>query len=393
MKTLTEVLKKLPKPSEKLLPIDQLYTDPNIQIRMKPGDNVFGFQTNFDTGRKEGLKARILNDGEIFVPLWVWKTDKDRYCVLRGNTRLEIAREIANDPTTPVGIVDHFKKLKCIIYEGLEMEQAQALVNDQDQVRYNKADFVNYCWKLAKAGFTAVEIGMAFPEMYAEYIGTQEAKNKLFEYQKMSDKNAQRTYIHSWTRGELDQGILLAMKLGPRVMKCFILDAAKRSGILNPPVLDANGVMVGGDEQPEFNPRAKDGGSPRLQALKKALSDGNPNPELNEQFKTLIQKYIDEDAGIKDREVVSRPNIGQLKSLKDTMKSSAFKVAYGIAAGEKLLNAEAVDALSYKNEQIMEVLKRHVEKIKNPDVAALIATLIHSENVVELEARIQKFCS
>ncbi len=374
-----ETLKNLPKSKKDvMIPLEHLKTDPLIQIRFKPGEETFGFKTTFTSTYTEGLKARIVEEGAVLVPLVVWKTGDNEYTIIRGNTRYQVCKELIADPHTPQGLMANIKKLKCEVYEGITREQALSLVNDQDQQRYNKADFVNLCWKLAQSGWTYYDIALQFTDLYAEYVGTVQAKNKLAEFRVMSNRSTQMEFIKKWARGALDQGVLLAQKLGTRIQKTFLLKAAELSGLLGE-----------NDEKPEFNPLVGD----RLRELKK-LADQDPKWNVTdggEMFNIEVQKYIDEDQGILNREVKARPTVKMLEGLKTTVKSLAFKTAYDVTLGNKPENAEGIDAMTFRNEQVIKTLEELLPSIKHEEIAMVIATILRSSNTTEIVQKLAKF--
>lgn len=373
--TVLSGLKHLPKPKrDQMIPLEQLKSDPQIQIRFTPGENTFGFQTSFNSTYTEGLKARIIEEGCVLVPLTVWKTAEGEYTVIRGNTRLKVCRELINDPTTPQGVMAAIKKLKCDVYEGITRQDALALVNDQDQQRYNKADFVNLCWKLASAGWPFYEIALQYTDMYAEYVGTVQAKNKLAEFRTMTNHAAKLEFVKTWARGALDQGILLSQKLGLRVQKAFLLKAAELSNLLSKD-----------DEKPEFNPLKGD----RLKALKKIKEEkGLDSVEFNDE----INKYSAVDKGEVVEETKSRPTVKMLEGLQQGVKSEAFKVAYKVALGEKPDNAEATDLMAFRNESIMKGIEEILPSIKNDDIKQVLAMVLRSQSPVEFTKMIAKYC-
>ncbi len=397
--TIAGTLQNLPKTTVKTIPLKFLHTDNTIQIRTQAGENVFGVTLSFSSYRENALKERIVADGRIIVPLLVWQVDKEKeaYTVLRGNTRLKIANDLVNDPTTSQGLIAELKELKCEVIRGITKEQALALVNDQDQTRYSKVDYVNWAWKLYSGGFNYLDIVRSDPGFYAEYIGTQSAKAKLLEYQQCKSPSEREKILGNWARGELDQNILLAHKLGSRVRKAFLLQAAKDSGLLKMPTQKADGTPdQPGDEQPEFNPKSKDGKVSRLSVLKK-IKDNNPEKVKDDQFQELdefkqtVQRYIDEDNKIVEKKVSNRPAEGKLIEYMNAAKSQAMKVAYKIATGEKDTSAEGIDAIAFKNERVMATLGDLHDKITNGDVAYTIASILKSANEEELKVHLSKF--
>ncbi len=146
---------------------------------------------------------------------------------------------------------------------------------------------------------------------------------------------------------------------------------------------------------PEFNPKSKDGKVSRMAVLKKVF-DNNPSKKAEEvekvqEYVDLVTRYIAEDNKEVEKVISTRPPVTKLVELMNSGKSKATKMAYKISSGEKDINAEAVDAIAFRNESIMEGLGELVEQIANGDVAYTIASILKAGNMEELKIHLAKF--
>ncbi len=396
--SVSEILKNLPKPNKnKKIAVEHLRTDDSVQIRTHSGETVFGVTLNISTYREQGLLARIIHDGEILVPLMVWQPvkEKEDYIVLRGNTRLLCAKTILADKDSPQSLVNNVKALECQVYIGITLEQAKALVNDQDQTRYNRVDYINWVWKKIEANprINFKDVVRDDPNFYAEFIGTTMAKNKLLEYQQEKDVSKRDTILTTWARGTLDQYIMSAYKLGQRVRKAVLLTAAKDSGLLKEGAKQVDGSFIGRDEHPEFDPRAKDLKATRISALIKVLNDFGNNlaaalPMLND----MMDRYAQEDKGEAAKEKPSlRLTVSQLETQRNQVASKAAKCAFDIAAGNIRNDAMEIYVEAGRQEMVMEWIKENINSIKVDTVAEVLAFVLKAGSKDELKVLFAKF--
>lgn len=393
--SVVELLKTLPKPKLQQVDPKSLVMDPSIQIRFNPGDEAFGFKTNFGDHAVRKLMTAIISAGRILVPLVGWERPKvigegTEIVVLRGNQRTRAVLALLDDPETPKGVIDAISKIPMEVYKNLTRDQALALVDDQSDLEpYKRVDFVNLVWKYQATGMEYKEIGLATARMYAHYVGNSTAAlGKLKEINECKTRSAQLDIVANWMRGALDQGIMLAKLLGQRVRKAFLLTVAGEDGLITE-----------GMEKAEFNAKGRSQDSstgktnPRLQILKK-LKEKDPEgwDKDGSEFHKMIDEFVKEDAGQKERDVISRPTAAGCKKLQEGSKSTAFKVAYGNAAGDKNPNSETIDNEMYRLESIfIELDKTILPRLKNTEVASAVAFILKSGNATELLAQFEKW--
>lgn len=390
--SVVDLLKSLPKPSLKKIKTEELTLDPNIQIRFSPGENTFGFTTDFGDHAIQKLKRAIIDAGRILVPLVVWKKpvgeSKFTYVVLQGNQRTKAAKALLADEETPKGVVDALKTLECNVYEDITKDQALALVDDQSSVEgYKKVDFVNLAWKFAATGMDYKEIGLATARLYADYVGRSAAAlAKLKEINECKTRSEQLAIVGVWMRGGLDQGILDARHLGVRVREAFLLTVA-----------DEDNLITEGMKKASFNPKTRQldpetmKKNTRIGILVRMKKEDPKWEEEGSPFNKMIDQFIAEDAGAVEKENATRPSANACLKLRDASKSVAMKTAYANAAGHKVESTEQIDNEAYRAEAIMNELAKIVNNVKNADVAATIAIILRSSNAVELTAQFQKY--
>ena len=368
----THVAANLPKPTQKLIEVRDL-KDRQINIRVHKGQDVWGVKSQVDTYNIDSLVTEIIEFGGVRTPLKVMEDKDGNLFVLGGHRRREACLRILNDPQSSQEIIKAVTKVTCDVYKNLDEAQIQALLNDQDQKRFTKTDFVNMVWRLQQAGWSFAEIAMAYYAQYAAIFGAQ----KQLASVELADKSERATKIKTWLRGSLDQTIMQAFRLGLRVRKAYMLCVMREDLLLTKEM-----------EQPEFKVDKS-----RCDTLNK-LKNEDPNWSYDnggEAFNAQIEKYISEDKGLSEKEKTTRPDVKSLRERQGQCRSRAAKAAFQVAAGDKVMELGDVDAESARAEDVMKVIQKHINYIKHPDVGVVLAMVLRSVNTVEMESILAKY--
>lgn len=400
-KSIEQIMRSLPKPTEKMIDARKIVSDPKVQIRIRPGESGLGFVAQFTTTRVEKMKVDIAAVGRVLEPLTVWEKADGSYTALRGNTRLQAVHQLLDDDSTPQSVVKAIEKLKCVVYKDLTEQQAIALIDDQSTVSpYTKVDIVNLIKRELQSDLDWRSVCLSHVHLLKKHFFKDSEASitnmaKLYAAKSVSEQLA---VIETWMTGSVRQGVLDAMKLGDRVWKAFCLTLAQEDGLLADTM-----------EKAEFNPKTrivstekgnKQTRIARLKAIKgemelaRSKDKSLPAWDSNEgAFYDEIEKFIMEDKGeLEVPKNIQRATAMQLKELKnDKVRSTAFKVAYAVALGEKPTEAADADANAYRCEMVMGKASELLTKVTEPTAAAVLAIVVHSSNAGEFEKAMSKY--
>lgn len=415
----SDTLVGLPKPKFTHLPCKLLKVDPNIQIRFQTGESTFGFKVPFGDTKLNALVNRIREIGRVTKALEVWKRG-DEYTVLCGNQRTLASNILLNDPNTSKELRAELLKLPCFVYEGLTMEQARTIVDDQSSIEdFTAVDVVNMVWKRMKTQWDYRVIGLDHVGIIAKhYLGTAQAKLKLAEVRNVPhgpDARAiQLRIVATWLRGSLHQTIMLANLMGERVRKAFLFTIAKENNLIKDDM-----------EKPEFNPKTKsaipagyemlktDGFGEKTEPTRLAMlskmksilesqkkdwdteGEGVDDPNRSD-FHKLIDLFIQEDGKEKTKEKENRPTAKALADMSQSNQSEAFKLAYKRASGDEIAAdvLVAADTKAFRCTTVMDAIEGEILPKVKPEyaiVAEVLAAVCKSNNRGEVMKSLAKF--
>ena len=401
-KSIDELHKSMPKPKDMMIDANKLITDPEIQIRVRPGESGLGFVSQFTTTKVNDLKVNILAVGRVLEPLHVWERGKGDLVTLRGNTRLAAVKELLAEDTTPQSVAKAIEKLQCYVYTGISKEQAIAWVDDQSSVnRYTKVDIVNLIKRELMYVGDWREVVLSHARLIKEVLFKDSgvAVRNVEKLNAAKSRSEQLGIIETWLTGSVRQGIVDVSKLGDRVWKAFCLVLASEDGLLTETM-----------EKAEFNPKTRivstEKGSKQtriayLKAIKGemelARSKDQTLPAWDSNtgaFHDAIEKFILEDKGeIKTAGNIQRATAKMLKEFQTQYKSTMAKLAFSVALGEKPPQAVDADTQTYRCETIMGKLTELLPKMTNESAASIVAIIVHSSNAAELEKAFSKYVS
>lgn len=370
------------------MPITKLKVDLNLNIRFKKGQTTFGVTVDADTYDLPTMKLQIIDGGGIQEPIVVSEQADGSLIVLRGNRRTLAGLELDSDPATPANVKEALQSVPVQVYKHLTRDQEMELVEDQGQKPFLRSETVQHVWRLQARNWGFERIAMQLVEVFGKFSGNH---RKMAEIRAIpaEDVNGRRTAVKKWLRGTLDEYIMPAYKLGPRVMKACLLSE-----------MALDGVLPTTAEKPEWI-TTKDP-QKRMAALEKAKkADGsNFNPHTGgPEFNKVIVGFraidypdptkINPDANTTKK----RLSVAELKTRQENSRSTVAKMAFSIAQGEVEDRFQVRDDFLSLVEAKEGLAMQYLPSIKADTMVSLadaIRAFIVSESAVDFEAWLAK---
>lgn len=362
------------KPSKKTVKITDLSSKIDVNVREA---------NNYDL---PVMMEQIVIVGKILKPIIVEETTDGELLVLSGNRRTRAGQELASDPNRIASILQMFadsekdiarateirtnlakmvddvkealNKVDIYVYRDLSVQQRLELIMDHGSEKpISRTELVKCIWRMDASFMSEAEIIRATYFSLAQYTGNT---RKLGEVP-TTDKERTK-YLTTWFHGTVGNYILDAAKMGEYVREQFILTHRSEDGLLKEG--EKVEMRVSRDRVKEL--RAAKGEDSK--ADKWSTEKGGP------VFNALVEKFKAEDAGEIDKVSKKRPTVKELMDKSDVFKSTAVRKALQIAAGEtgeKVAGLLEDDDRSYRNEQVLTMLARHIDKL--PDEIAHFA--------------------
>lgn len=352
------------KPSKRTVKITDLMSELDVNVREA---------NNYDL---PVMQEQIVIVGKILKPIIVEETSAGVLLVLSGNRRTRAGQELVADPQRIANILTMFAdsekdiarateirnnlvqmvadvkdalgKVDIYVYKDLSVQQRLELIMDHGSEKpISRTELVKCIWRMDASFMSEAEIIRVTYFSLAQYTGNT---RKLGEVP--TEDKARTKYLTSWFHGTVGQYILDAAKLGAYVADQFILTHRAEDGLLK------DGEKV---EMRVSRDRVKE-----LRAMKNEEKESWSVEKGSEKFNALIEKYKAEDAGEIDKVTKKRPTVKELMDKADVFKSAPIRKALMIAAGEtgdKVGGLLDDDARVYRNEQVVTLLARHLDKL------------------------------
>jgi hypothetical protein len=340
----------------------------------------------------EGLKVdtyslglmidQILAKGRIVEPIHInGKTNK----VLRGFRRLSAAAKIVANDAYPQDVRDAMLKIPCVTYNDLTDNEELEIIHDKGTSKeIGRAELIRSVWRMVAGGYSPTDIGMHLMHSLAKYTGKTAKLNQLPD-----DPGERAKRVKSWFIGTLNQYMIAAYNLGPRVQRAVLLTELGNDGLL-PKDAQGNPTVT-----PEFVTKRTRIGE-LVTAKKQDIDRGQWDaPKFTgPAFEELIAKFIREDTGTateadQDAEVLSNT---KLEEAKNNARSNVAKAAFSRSQGNKVPEFADLDSAAARWEGTSEVLQRHFDNIAVPEIRDFVGKILHMENLADLDRYMVGLC-
>lgn len=328
-------------------------------------------ENNYDIPQ---MKEQIVTVGRILKPLSVEEMPdkKGYYLILQGNRRTLAAQELHSDPACPSDLKEALDKIDVMVYEDLTPIEREMMIADHGGEKpLSRSEIVKTVWRLDKMFMDESMIASILYFELADFTGN---RAKLQDVP--TEPKARAKYVKQWFHGTLGNFMLAASRMGEFVREQFMLTHRSQDKLLK----EGESVTMKCDRV-------------RINALSTAITadrTGKGWTDLTilpsgdkygggEKFNEMIDKFIAEDKNGKE----DGPKRLTVKDLKDRVglyKSVAIKTALTLAAGEEVgENGKKLLELDNDHWALQlkcEVLHKHLNTIKDPQVYALVESLL-----------------
>ena len=272
------------------------------------------YRKNYDL---PSMIEQITLAGKILEPVHI----EDNLEVLKGNRRIGAAQIIVADPKSPQDLVKALEQVDVFIYSELtDRERTEIMLDHGSQKGLGFEETVEAIWRLQQDGFSGRDIMVLTYQLLAKYTGEPA---KAVEVERLEVGPARDEYLNKWLNGTLNNKILNAGRMGPRIKRQFILAEIAKDRALT----DAEKKEV------EFDVNVK-----RIGKLRTAI---NADKEAGTWdmvemtgplFEAEVNKFIEEDKKPKTR--ASSFTKEQMKEMADVMQSEGVKCVFLKCAGQ-----------------------------------------------------------
>lgn len=177
-------------------------------------NRTLNFRKNYDL---PSMIEQITDAGRILEPVHI----EDNMEVLKGNRRISAAQVIVADPKSPQDLVEALKNIDVFIYSELtDRERTEIILDHGSQKSLGYEEIVEALWRLQHEGFSGREIMVLMYQLLAKYTNLPQ---KAIEAERLEPGPARDEFLGKWLNGTLNNKILNAGRMGPRIKRQFIL--------------------------------------------------------------------------------------------------------------------------------------------------------------------------
>lgn len=353
---------------------DEIQVDYSMNDRLSATENVIpGLDLKVDTYSIGELLDQVVEAGAIHTPLVIDGKTKQ---VLQGFRRATVAKRILSNDAYPAELRNAMKRLPVNIYTDLTDTERSSLIHDKGVSKgVGRAELIRSAWRMKSQGFSEKEISNHLRHEIARYTGNSNKLNSLPD-----DVVAREKQVQKWFHGTVGQYFIASYLLGPRVQNAVMLTALSEDNLIPK---DENGVPT---MRPEFV--AKRG---RILELTAASKQDREQKAWNDAkftgpaFEAKIAEFITEDTT-----GVSAPKVSAMSKAKlDEFVNTSCKSAVSRAAANVVYGPVPefpdLDQAAARWEAVDVLLRRYVENIANDEIRDVVARILHTENLVELD--------
>lgn len=353
---------------------DEIAIDYSLNDRFSSTENVIeGLDLKVDTYSIGELLDQVVEAGAIHTPLVIDGKTKQ---VLQGFRRATVAQRILANQAYSAELRNAMKRLPVNIYSDLTDNERSSLIHDKGVSKgVGRAELIRSSWRMIKQGFSEKEISNHLRHEIARYTGNSSKLNTLPD-----DVQAREKMVQKWFHGTVGQFFIASFLLGPRVQNAVILSALTEDNLIPK---DDNGVPT---MKPEFV--AKRGRILELTAAAKQDKEANlwnSTKFTGPAFEAKIAEYITEDTTGVSAPKVTAMSKAKLEEFVNTSCKSAISRATANRVYGPVPEFPDLDTQAARWEAVQPILERYVENIANDEVREVVARILHTENLVELD--------
>lgn len=356
------------KSTNKIVSIESLVVDLNLNVRLR---------NNYDI---PAMKQAILDMGRITDPIHIRACDNT---VLRGNRRTMGGQELIADPNCPQDLAAALKKVSVVAHDvqaGSDEEMA-IILDHGSQKGLARTEVLLTVWRMDKQFQSEIQIMQRLYSALAVYTKNPE---KAAECAKLVNLNDRKEFLRTWLHGTVGNYMLAAAKMGEYIRDQMLLTHLSEDKLL------------AADQKVEC--RMSRTRITKLSAAKSKDTDtrsggeGWTTDQGGKHFNELLERYKAEDRGELEPDENKRPSVKELTERADAFKSPGIRSALLVAAGNKAHGKDLVefDDRMSRLQMVCDTLAKRVDEIQDPNIVALIKSIIGNGPAGEVEAVINK---
>lgn len=336
------------------------------------------------------IMAGIVDKGRIVTPIVASKRADGTFLTLQGNRRTLGGQALLADPNISPELREALSKTDVLVFEGLTTgEEIEMMMDHGTTLSLCRTETAMGVRRLLMMGKSEKVIGQMMVYALAKFTRNEAKLNQLPK----EPGKARDEALSTWFAGTLRQYLMPVCGMGQYVWDQFILTMKSEDGILEPERKE--GTITVPAEVIECRMTRK-----RIMALGKAKSEDMKSEnkwsveEGGDSFNKLVQDYILEDKGEKDKEKVTRPSVKDLLAKADAFGSLIARKCFLVAAGQEE-QGEDLPMLDDRLKRMSAVFSlMHNASLLMPagsDIRNLLNAVLSDGPVVEVEAALAPF--